>query len=723
MKRSVLCKKERSGFLLFRGGGLTMLSRGKATIVAMAFLAAIHFFFAQTYAAGSRIISANTTTGRCDDVKSYSKIQANAYHIKDTTGVNTALAQTQWGKPIILSDDGANGYTNGWWGSNPTQVAQWAALAHAAGQHYEHNDPILITAQESGGPYGPDAPHPDSIACLQTMGSYATPLTPNGTLTRVGGNFYWNGQQIQLFGSTILGGMIMDPGGNDYIVWLDLLQQYGCNFTRVWVIDQWMCLGTGVGGINAFAGSKPNYNLDVVNEAFITRMHNFIQAAAARGIVVQMSLSDRCGLKNNSDWGVGAFIGSPYYKNNNNKSYLDMPSNLEYARFLDTPTDHSTNIYLTNDFLYRRIASECKNYGNLIIECMNEPTHSRTGYGWTNARISAWHKWVADIVDEEFNSNPTEVSIDLGTINADYGITLQEPSDGDTTDDNIGGVNCRTNEIPGSDHYMYFDVSDSYAYQGNQHEQHITIHYYDTGSGTLALQYDSDTGDDIAAKYKNGGSVTLAGTNVWKQHTYHVTDAYFGNRQNAGADFRINQTTGQSFYLDIVEVRLTAPPNVAPIAVINANQTSGLSPLTVNFDASNSYDPDGGSIVSYEWDFDNDGTIDSTAITTSHEYVGNQDYVAALTVTDNDGDSSTDTVTISIASPIGDFDYDGDVDQEDFGQFQACMTGNGNSQHDPSCQNARLDGDEDVDAGDFVIFESCISGANVTQTDENCLMN
>ncbi|UCD28288.1 MAG: PKD domain-containing protein [Planctomycetota bacterium] len=674
----------------------------------------------QVQAAGSRIVSANTNSTRCNDVKSYSRIQANAYHVKDTSGVNNALAQTQYGKPIILSDDGADGYANNWWGSNPTQLAEWAGLAAAAGEHYEHNDPILIDATEGGGPYGLGNLHADTIACLQILGNYATPLTPNGTLTRNGSNFYWNGQEIQLFGNTVLGSMIMNPSSsNDYMAFLDLLQQYGNNFTRTWVINQWQVLGNGLGGICAYSGSQYNWNLDVINETFITRMHGFMQAAANRGIVVQLSLSDRCGLKNQQDWAPGDFHGSPYYLDNNNKSYLAMPGSLNYARFLDIPSDYSTNIYLTNDILYRRIASELKNYGNLIIEIMNEPTHSRLNDGWSDLRISAWHKWVADIVDEEFSANPTEVSIDLGTTNANYGITLKEPTDGNTTATDIGGINCRRNTDPGApsgaDYYMYFDVADNYAYQGNQSEHYITIHYYDTGSGSLALQYDS-TSDS----YSDGGSVNLTGLNVWKQHTFHVTDAYFGNRQNEGSDFRIQrQPSGEYFYLDIVEARLTVPPNVPPVANIDAIPINGNTPLTVSFDGSGSYDPDGGAIVSYQWDFDNDGTVDVTDITTNYEYRGNTTFVAKLTVTDSDTLTGSTTVNITVNAAIADFNYDGDVDQEDFGHFQECMTGTGEGPPAIGCEDADLDNDDDVDMEDFTRFQDCMSGADIP-ADVNC---
>lgn len=77
------------------------------------------------------------------------------------------------------------------------------------------------------------------------------------------------------------------------------------------------------------------------------------------------------------------------------------------------------------------------------------------------------------------------------------------------------------------------------------------------------------------------------------------------------------------------------------------------------------------------------------------------------------------TVEVTIPKPA-DFDQDGDVDQqEDFGRFQACDTGGGVPQTDPSCAAGRLDPDEDVDLDDFGPFQLCMSGANVP-SDPTC---
>ena len=77
-------------------------------------------------------------------------------------------------------------------------------------------------------------------------------------------------------------------------------------------------------------------------------------------------------------------------------------------------------------------------------------------------------------------------------------------------------------------------------------------------------------------------------------------------------------------------------------------------------------------------------------------------------------------VTIVPPPPIpGDFDGDRDVDQEDFGPFQVCLTGSVTPQLDPACQAARLDGDEDVDRDDLALFANCL-GDPYVPADPDC---
>jgi hypothetical protein len=139
--------------------------------------------------------------------------------------------------------------------------------------------------------------------------------------------------------------------------------------------------------------------------------------------------------------------------------------------------------------------------------------------------------------------------IDMGAVNLQEGLFSVEPPDGTTTPSNAGGRDARTNADPSSDFYFYFAVEDTFHFQGGHAETFITVHYLDAGAGALALQYDASDGN----RYKNGGTVSLGNGGAWQSHIFRLTDAYFGNRQNAGADFRIFGAGGH-FYIDRVEV-------------------------------------------------------------------------------------------------------------------------------------------------------------------------
>ena len=78
------------------------------------------------------------------------------------------------------------------------------------------------------------------------------------------------------------------------------------------------------------------------------------------------------------------------------------------------------------------------------------------------------------------------------------------------------------------------------------------------------------------------------------------------------------------------------------VANIVATPTTGSVPLNVSLDGSGST----GAIISYQWDFDGNGSIDDTQVSTSTIYNNIGVYTVSLTVTDAAGCTSTTTVVI-----------------------------------------------------------------------------
>jgi hypothetical protein len=87
----------------------------------------------------------------------------------------------------------------------------------------------------------------------------------------------------------------------------------------------------------------------------------------------------------------------------------------------------------------------------------------------------------------------------------------------------------------------------------------------------------------------------------------------------------------------------------APIAASSATPDSGTAPLTVRFSSEGSRDPDGEPLT-YAWDFDGDGTVDSTEPNPTHVYTQTGNYTARLTVTDLNGKSGTSAETITVGN-------------------------------------------------------------------------
>ncbi|MEP0814773.1 MAG: PKD domain-containing protein [bacterium] len=138
---------------------------------------------------------------------------------------------------------------------------------------------------------------------------------------------------------------------------------------------------------------------------------------------------------------------------------------------------------------------------------------------------------------------------------------------------------------------------------------------------------------------------TSDGTYDWESNSGGGTNYTYTNHGDFTAKLRVTDDNGATG-TDTVAIHVNAPP----VAVLTADPTEGDPPLTVNFDASGSYDPDG-TIVKYEWDWEGDGTYDfdsGTQATAQHTYDTGGSFTATLRVTDFNFAGSIDNVNIAV---------------------------------------------------------------------------
>jgi PKD repeat protein/glucose/arabinose dehydrogenase len=86
-----------------------------------------------------------------------------------------------------------------------------------------------------------------------------------------------------------------------------------------------------------------------------------------------------------------------------------------------------------------------------------------------------------------------------------------------------------------------------------------------------------------------------------------------------------------------------------PISQFTSDVDSGTDPLTVAFTGDTSTSPDGLDIT-YAWDFENDGVVDSTEANPVHTYTERGQFNARLTVTDSDDLSGVSVQKITVGN-------------------------------------------------------------------------
>jgi len=133
---------------------------------------------------------------------------------------------------------------------------------------------------------------------------------------------------------------------------------------------------------------------------------------------------------------------------------------------------------------------------------------------------------------------------------------------------------------------------------------------------------------------------------------------------------------GDGFFSENPEAQLAridfVRGNRTPIPKISGSPTVGTAPLTVAFSSAGTSDPDGDALR-YAWDFDANGTVDSTSANPTWTYQANGSYRPTLNVTDSTGRSASAELplfvgpvapTVSFVTPTQDqpFEFGDTVD-------------------------------------------------------------
>ncbi|PYS37811.1 MAG: hypothetical protein DMG14_19975, partial [Acidobacteria bacterium] len=141
---------------------------------------------------------------------------------------------------------------------------------------------------------------------------------------------------------------------------------------------------------------------------------------------------------------------------------------------------------------------------------------------------------------------------------------------------NRGDGSWRLNRVAGRDavdvdrlktppaYYILLDVDDSFVHAART-PVWLTVEYLDRGTTPWRIEYDGANN-----VYTASPSVTMGNTGLWKQVTFALPDAYFGGRETAGTDLRIDDlnNTGEIHYFSRMWMTKSPPGPVVRLAAV-----------------------------------------------------------------------------------------------------------------------------------------------------------
>jgi PKD repeat protein len=242
---------------------------------------------------------------------------------------------------------------------------------------------------------------------------------------------------------------------------------------------------------------------------------------------------------------------------------------------------------------------------------------------------------------------------DLTPVGQRYNETVahDDPADHDGLDcwptgdpDGAGADNWRLARIDGNDDgLVYLSDITTIAQHWNERLDGYRLYFKEPGAPEFSMYPDPDDAEAPVTVARSAVAPTEANSPYRYSVAFELT-VFEGEFQFYVAPYdSVDEQVGTPSAI----LTLTLPQGQPPTADLTADVTAGNPPLNVNFDASASSDPEG-ELISYNWDFDGDGTYDeqTTEPTAAHEYPTGGTFAATVRV--EDAEHQLDTASLDI---------------------------------------------------------------------------
>jgi RHS repeat-associated protein len=155
-------------------------------------------------------------------------------------------------------------------------------------------------------------------------------------------------------------------------------------------------------------------------------------------------------------------------------------------------------------------------------------------------------------------------------------------------------------------------------------------------------------GMSAGSAFKENRTLSTLATNVDRSYERKSggTNPSMQDTDDGPSDFQI-RTPSDPHNLSSAPPPPPPPPANQPPAASPGGPYSGATGTTIDFNGSNSTDPDG-TISAYAWEFGDGAT--ATGPTPQHTYATAGNYTARLTITDNQNAQSSATATVNVAN-------------------------------------------------------------------------